>query len=83
MLLLCKKQRQVLYNAPKIEFVVNRLKVERKAASRYLRELEKIGVLESQKVGRESLYINKELIFVYQQRINYNIEKIKQDTTIE
>jgi Fic family protein len=40
---------------------VNQLKVERKAASRYLQELERIGVLESQKVGRETLYINKEL----------------------
>lgn len=48
----------------KIEYVVNKLKVERKAASRYLKELEKIGVLESQKVGRETLYINKNLIEV-------------------
>jgi predicted transcriptional regulator len=36
--------------------------VERKAASRYLKELEDIGIVESQKVGRETLYINKELI---------------------
>ncbi len=34
----------------------------RKAASRYLKEMEKTGVLESQKVGRETLYIYKELI---------------------
>ena len=27
-----------------------------------LKELESIGVLESQKVGRETLYVNKELI---------------------
>jgi Fic family protein len=48
----------------RIEFVVNLLNVERKAASRYLKQLEKIGVLESQKVGREVVYINKELIDV-------------------
>ena len=36
--------------------------VERKAASRYLKELEDIGIVESQKVGRETLYINKKLI---------------------
>lgn len=46
----------------KIEFVVNKLGVERKAASRYLKELERIGVVESQKVGRENLYINRNLI---------------------
>ncbi len=59
-----KELVELLFEQPysKIEFVVNRLKVERKAASRYLKELEKIGILESQKVGRETLYINKKLI---------------------
>lgn len=59
-----KELVELLFEQPysKIEFVVNKLKVERKAASRYLKELEKIGILESQKVGRETLYINKELI---------------------
>ena len=59
-----KELVELLFEQPysKIEFVVNQLKVERKAASRYLKELEKIGVLESQKVGRETLYINKKLI---------------------
>lgn len=51
-----------LYKAKKINFVVNQLQVERKAASRYLRELERIGVLKSQKIGRETLYINIELV---------------------
>jgi predicted transcriptional regulator len=37
------------------------------AASRYLKELEEIGVFESQKVGRERLYINKELIEILKQ----------------
>ena len=59
-----KELVELLFEQPysKIEFVVNQLGVERKAASRYLKELEEIGILQSQKVGRETLYINKELI---------------------
>ena len=59
-----KELVELLFEQPysKIEFVVDKLGVERKAASRYLKELETVGVLESQKVGRETLYINKELI---------------------
>lgn len=61
-----KELVELLFDQPysKIEFVVNRLNIERKAASRYLQELERIGILKSQKVGRETLYINKELIKV-------------------
>ena len=64
-----KELVELLFEQPysKIEFVVNKLRVERKAASRYLRELENIGILESQKVGRETLYINKELIEILKQ----------------
>ena len=59
-----KELVELLFEQPysKIEFVVDKLNVERKAASRYLKELENIGILASQKVGRETLYINKELI---------------------
>lgn len=59
-----KELVELLFEQPysKIDFVVNLLNVERKAASRYLKELEKVGVLESQKVGREVLFINKNLI---------------------
>lgn len=46
----------------KIEFVTNKLGVERKAASRYLRKLKEIGILKSKKVGKEMIYINEELI---------------------
>ena len=38
------------------------LQVERKTASRYLKELERIGILKSQKIGRETLYINTQLV---------------------
>jgi len=59
-----KELVELLFEMPysKIDFVVNRLHVERKAASRYLKELESIGILKSQKVGRETLYINVGLI---------------------
>lgn len=59
-----KELVELLFEQPysKIEFVVNKLKVERKAASRYLKELERIGILESHKAGRETLYINKRLV---------------------
>lgn len=57
---------ELLFEHPysKIEYVINKLQVERKAASRYLKELEKIGVLKSKKIGRETLYINHRLFEV-------------------
>ncbi len=59
-----KELIELLFEQPysKIEFVVNRLNVERKAASRYLKKLEGIGILKSEKIGRETIYVNKELI---------------------
>ena len=59
-----KELVELLFEQPysKIEFVVNKLKVERKAASRYLKSLEDIGVLKPEKIGREILYLNTELI---------------------
>lgn len=59
-----KELIELLFEHPysKIEFVVSKLGVERKAASRYLKQLEEIGVLKSQKIGRETIYINTELI---------------------
>jgi Fic family protein len=64
-----KELVELLFEQPysKIDFVVNKIGVERKAASRYLKELEDIGILESQKIGRETLYINKELIAILKQ----------------
>lgn len=59
-----KELIELLFEQPysKIDFVVSKLGVERKAASRYLKELEIIGILESKKIGRETIYINKALI---------------------
>ena len=59
-----KELVELLFEQPysKIEFVVEKLNVERKAAPRYLKKLEEIGILKSGKIGRENLYLNKELI---------------------
>jgi Fic family protein len=59
-----KELIELLFEQPysKIEFVVEKLNVERKAAARYLKKLESIGVLTSQKIGRESVYVNTKLI---------------------
>lgn len=45
----------------KIDFLVVNLKIERKAASRYLANLEEIGLLKSQHKGKETIYINVKL----------------------
>lgn len=65
-----KELVELLFEQPysKIDYVVNRLRVERKAASRYLKNLEEIGVLASQKIGRESLYVNSKLIDILSER---------------
>ena len=59
-----KELIELLFEQPysKIEYVVQKLNVERKAASRYLNSLEKIGILTSEKIGREKIYVNKKLI---------------------
>ena len=46
----------------KIEFIVEKLGLERKAASRYLKKLAEIGILARKKVGRENIYINIKLL---------------------
>lgn len=48
----------------KISFLVDEGIAKRQTAGDYLRQLEKIGVLESIKVGREKVYLNPELIKV-------------------
>ena len=59
-----KELVELLFEHPysKIDYVVDRLGVERKAASRYLRRLEEIGILKSSKVGRETIYVNEKLM---------------------
>ncbi|MDA3860271.1 MAG: Fic family protein [Melioribacteraceae bacterium] len=59
-----KELIELLFEQPysKIESIVKGLGVERKAASRYLKNLEEVGILKSQKVGRETIYIKIKLI---------------------
>jgi Fic family protein len=59
-----KELIELLFEHPysKIEYVVQKLNVERKAASRYLSTLEEIGILTSEKIGRENVYLNTRLI---------------------
>ena len=59
-----KELIELLFEQPysKIEYVVEKLNVERKAASRYLKNLEGLGILHSQKIGREIIYVNSKLI---------------------
>ena len=55
-----KKLVETLFENPycKVEFIVKALGVERKAASRYLHQLEDIGILKCIKVGKDNLFIN-------------------------
>jgi len=64
-----KELIELLFEQPysKIEYVVDRLGVERKAASRYLKQLENIKILTSMKIGRETIYINHNLIEILKQ----------------
>jgi Fic family protein len=51
----------------KIEHVILKTGLERKAASRYLKKLKEIDILESKKVGKEIIYINKGLLDLLKQ----------------
>ena len=54
---------EILFNHPytKIEFLVNGLGLHRETASKYLKEIESIGILENIKIGRGKYFINIEL----------------------
>jgi Fic family protein len=58
-----KELLELLFEHPysKIDHVINRLQVSRVTAAKYLKELEKIGILESRRVWKETLYINTQL----------------------
>ena len=59
-----KELVETLFENPycKTEFIVKALGVERKAASRYLHQLEAIGILTCMKVGKDNLFINAGLM---------------------
>ncbi len=58
-----KEVVELIYEQPycKTEFIIDRNISARKAAERYLKELERLGILRSEKVGKEVLYINTKL----------------------
>ena len=55
-----KELIEILFRQPytKGQFLVDAGIAERQTAAEYLRELEKIGILRSEKIGRENLYLN-------------------------
>ncbi|MBN2695888.1 Fic family protein [bacterium] len=54
---------EILFYYPytKIEFLVEKLKITRKTASKYLKEIESIGVLETLKLGKTKFFVNTKL----------------------
>jgi len=58
-----KELIEVLFHQPycKVNHLVNNGIVARQAAGKYLKQLENIGIIKGEKVGREILYINIEL----------------------
>jgi Fic family protein len=54
---------ELIFHQPytKVQAVVDAGIAERQTAAEYLKELEKIGILKSQKIGRETLYLNVKL----------------------
>ena len=59
---------ELLFKHPytKINFLVDELGVTRKTATSHLRAIEKLGILESIKVGREVYFVNKKLFQLLQ-----------------
>jgi len=58
-----KELIELLFCQPytKGQFLVDAGIAKRQTAAEYLKELEKIGVLKTQKIGRETLYLNGKL----------------------
>ncbi len=58
-----KELLELLFEQPysKIDYLIERLKISRVTASKYLKALEKIGILQSKRVWKETLYINTKL----------------------
>lgn len=59
-----KELLEILFEYPysKIEFVVDRLGIDRRTASKYLRALVQAGVLRSEQKWKETLFINQHLV---------------------
>ena len=59
---------EILFSHPytKIDFLVEGLSITRKTASKYLQELEDIGILEMVKIGRSKFFVNNKLFRLLQ-----------------
>ena len=64
-----KELIEVLFEYPysKIEYLVDRLQIDRRTASKYLRSLEQLGVLRAEKKWKETLFINVALFDLLRQ----------------
>ncbi len=64
-----KELVEILFEHPysKTEYIVSNMKVERKAASRYLKSLQELNILKSHKIGRENIYVNQKLMDILKQ----------------
>jgi len=67
---------EVLFVHPytKIEFLTDWMNLHRDTASKYLKELEKIGIFESVKIGRNKFYINVRLYDLLKNTENFSIK---------
>ena len=63
---------EVLFLHPytKIDFLVDRLQLTRQTSSKYLKEIEKIGVLKEIKIGRNRYFVNLELFDLLKSAVN-------------
>jgi Fic family protein len=61
-----KELVEIIFENPysKIDFLVNRLNINRKTASKYLKDLEEHGFLSHLQTGKEILYINDSLMAI-------------------
>jgi len=57
---------EIIFENPysKIDFLVKKLQINRKTASKYLNELEETGFLSHIQIGKEKIYINKNLMAI-------------------
>jgi Fic family protein len=68
-----KELIELLFEHPysKSEYLEKRLNISRITAAKYLKALEEIGILNSKKVWKETLYINTELFELLRKEFNY------------
>jgi predicted transcriptional regulator len=59
-----KELVEIIFENPysKIDYLVNKLEINRKTASKYLRELEENNILSHTQAGKEIIFINDELM---------------------